>query len=662
MNCWKVLGIEQTQEKRKIKIAYAKLLKKIRPDEKPKEFAELYEAYKSALEIAESEFEYEVYLNEEQESINQNNDELEENEISVTYLDSNNEFSNLDDVEEKAEEKKETYVDNLVFDSLNSLDFNNQNDKQEIELKNEQINISEEEIKLQKNFDENLIYLKKEADSIFSKQLTKIKLDDLKFIETMDLMVNLEFKQEASKVIFDSLIKQHSASLNQSVETIENNEITKCLSGFFNWGYDWEEMWDFAFYDEDISLSIINKRLDKVFGKVFSRIKVEELVFLEDIGSLSNVEFKAYVSKIVFDKLVGFHIRELSPNLVAVELYNTLSYLSAFFAWSDNWQELWEYSKEKSEREFTEVEDFGQEKQTTDILFAMLDKVLKKKFIKLKVSDFSAFDRIKKDNLILKEQISIRLFKQLLEKYNSYLFSVDFEAFIRYPAIKYLAKMFKWQRSQYSLTYYKFVNSELYEKNYKNIIASDNTSQSKENLQKLEKIKKSISKENVFLVRRFFAFSIDIFVIAIYTYIIIIYRKYDYNMDSKLLSQMAFSALGYFFVITPIMEANFLQANIGKLIAGVETIDIYKQRITGGIAILRSFYFLFNIGFIYIYTIIITNKIIPFWLLGFIALIVLSVIYSCFEERRLPHDGSTKTKVVLSPSFKEIFARFRNKN
>mgnify|MGYP000824497392 CR=1 FL=1 len=52
MSVWKELGIERTDNMREIKRAYAAKLKLVHPEEHPKEFQELHEAYKLALNIA----------------------------------------------------------------------------------------------------------------------------------------------------------------------------------------------------------------------------------------------------------------------------------------------------------------------------------------------------------------------------------------------------------------------------------------------------------------------------------------------------------------------------------------------------------------------------------------------------------------------------------
>lgn len=49
MNCWDVLGIEPTQDKKEIKKAYARLLKQYHPEENPEEFKQIQMAYQQCL-------------------------------------------------------------------------------------------------------------------------------------------------------------------------------------------------------------------------------------------------------------------------------------------------------------------------------------------------------------------------------------------------------------------------------------------------------------------------------------------------------------------------------------------------------------------------------------------------------------------------------------
>lgn len=52
-NCWDILGIGPTTDKKTIKRAYAAKTREIHPEEKPEEFKQLYEAYQAALKYAD---------------------------------------------------------------------------------------------------------------------------------------------------------------------------------------------------------------------------------------------------------------------------------------------------------------------------------------------------------------------------------------------------------------------------------------------------------------------------------------------------------------------------------------------------------------------------------------------------------------------------------
>lgn len=74
MNCWKVLGIESTQDKKEIKRAYAKLLKQYHPEENPEEFKQIQDAYQQCLHPGQ---------NTESVSFEQNKQEIKTQPIST---------------------------------------------------------------------------------------------------------------------------------------------------------------------------------------------------------------------------------------------------------------------------------------------------------------------------------------------------------------------------------------------------------------------------------------------------------------------------------------------------------------------------------------------------------------------------------------------------
>ena len=63
---FKILEIEPTEDKKKIKIAYSKMLKKYHPEDFPEMFIRINEAYEKALEYGGEDFQEEFFGNEEE--------------------------------------------------------------------------------------------------------------------------------------------------------------------------------------------------------------------------------------------------------------------------------------------------------------------------------------------------------------------------------------------------------------------------------------------------------------------------------------------------------------------------------------------------------------------------------------------------------------------
>ena len=63
---FKILEIEPTSDKKKIKVAYSKMLKKYHPEDFPEMFMRINEAYEKALEYEGGDFQEEFFGNEEE--------------------------------------------------------------------------------------------------------------------------------------------------------------------------------------------------------------------------------------------------------------------------------------------------------------------------------------------------------------------------------------------------------------------------------------------------------------------------------------------------------------------------------------------------------------------------------------------------------------------
>lgn len=109
MSCWEILGIEPTDDKKQIKIAFAKKLKENPPDKDARIYQQIREAYNNAL--AES-----VYIGEEDEDWEEESAQEEQtqtNESEAVYADdeeADEEESNDDEVEEEEDEDEKFFA------------------------------------------------------------------------------------------------------------------------------------------------------------------------------------------------------------------------------------------------------------------------------------------------------------------------------------------------------------------------------------------------------------------------------------------------------------------------------------------------------------------------------------------------------------------------
>ncbi|MFK8012673.1 MAG: RDD family protein [Marinicellaceae bacterium] len=81
---WNILDIEQTDDKKVIKNAYAKLIKQFRPDESPEKFQEIQEAYQYAQNLIKSENQNNTNYDEPENPLANNNNSSESNEFKIT--------------------------------------------------------------------------------------------------------------------------------------------------------------------------------------------------------------------------------------------------------------------------------------------------------------------------------------------------------------------------------------------------------------------------------------------------------------------------------------------------------------------------------------------------------------------------------------------------
>ena len=107
---FKILEIEPTDDKKKIKVAYSKMLKKYHPEDFPEMFMKINGAYEKALEYGGEDFQEEFFGNEEEFEEYEYEGFSNEYNIEITN-DEDEEFSNIFSGEL---EKVEKNVDNWI--------------------------------------------------------------------------------------------------------------------------------------------------------------------------------------------------------------------------------------------------------------------------------------------------------------------------------------------------------------------------------------------------------------------------------------------------------------------------------------------------------------------------------------------------------------------
>ena len=133
---WNVLGIEETDDKKVIKKAYASLIKQFKPDEHPEKFQEIQEAYQYALYIIRSNIHNEKDHYDSNENPLKQENKGESNEIIINpkteYSDeqiiANKIRSSLEDLLNQSQKSIDTVSNWSVFKDFRKID--------DIELKN----------------------------------------------------------------------------------------------------------------------------------------------------------------------------------------------------------------------------------------------------------------------------------------------------------------------------------------------------------------------------------------------------------------------------------------------------------------------------------------------------------------------------------------------
>ncbi|MCF6189780.1 MAG: RDD family protein [Cocleimonas sp.] len=270
MNCWITLGIEEYSDKKAIKMAYAKLLKITKPDDDPQGFKELHAAYKEALELVSEykessapqwftpseknkepiSFDDSSFLDVVSQDVAlQDNLSQDKNQEGDSFGNESN-GGNEPEQPYSTPSSAETNTDQISVDSNQVLEeleavygtskpekidaqFENEDEQDYPEV--EHFHGAEAQEKLEKDWE----YLEAQTKLIINTKATKSTISDWQFLEEIPSMVDLEFRSQASDLVFEIVSEINEISLQEKVLLVKS-PILNYLNNLFHWESKWK--------------------------------------------------------------------------------------------------------------------------------------------------------------------------------------------------------------------------------------------------------------------------------------------------------------------------------------------------------------------------------------------------------------------------------------
>lgn len=271
MNCWITLGIEEYSDKKAIKMAYAKLLKVTKPDDDPQGFKELHAAYKEALELI-SEYKENSAPQwftppvKNKDPINFDGDSFQEvisQESSTSQEDIESENNNSSELEQpystppnvEMPEDQISVDSNQVLEELEAVYGTPKPETKNAQLANnseqdyddvEDFHGAEAQAKLEKDWE----YLEIQTKLIINTKATKSTISDWRFLEKIPSMIDLEFRSQASDLVFEIVSEINGISLEKKVLLVKE-PILNYLNNFFMWDKKWKHYEEVYGYQVD---------------------------------------------------------------------------------------------------------------------------------------------------------------------------------------------------------------------------------------------------------------------------------------------------------------------------------------------------------------------------------------------------------------------------
>ena len=296
---WDVLEIDETDDKKTIKKAYAVLIKQYKPDENPEKFQQIQAAYKQALQLAKG-----LTTENKVKTIHSNNVISQE---SKTQDEEDFILSGVDEVPEKA---------------LNTFNINEADQSEGFSL-SQASEVDSELLALQKQQNELIENLFKQIHEMaFSSLVVKSKIESWKFIEDYFKIDDISLKPEIAATVFKKVAEYNLFQQQQNNTFLIRPEILYYFNSVFDWSSRWNE------YQHHFPEHYFTVTLDLFDNKYKPPGVIDSLLFL----FYRCIAFS--IDVILFTLIVYVLEVKLFPNSQNLEKYNILGFI-VFYLFSE---------------------------------------------------------------------------------------------------------------------------------------------------------------------------------------------------------------------------------------------------------------------------------------------------------------------------------------
>ena len=215
MSCWITLGIEEGSDKKTIKSAYAKLLKVTKPDDDAQGFQELHAAYKEAIALVS---EYKEIVSPQWFTPPTVSKDGSTGEFHIETFANPPEGDAL--ITELAHKSEQDFLESYGFDMM------------------------QEEEKLKADWE----FLGSQTKQVIETKAGLGTIADWHFIEQIPSLIDLEFRSQASDLVFKLVSDANRISLKRHTLLIKE-PVLNYLNSFFHWNKKWQH------YEENYAYS-----------------------------------------------------------------------------------------------------------------------------------------------------------------------------------------------------------------------------------------------------------------------------------------------------------------------------------------------------------------------------------------------------------------------